>query len=174
MRYRIIEQAGARRTFVLVLDIGEEVTQAVTRFAGELGVRGASLTGIGALSRARLGWFNPATKEFRENRIEEQAEVLSITGNIATGEDGHDHGHAHLHGDGDVKLHMHIVLGCGDATVRGGHLVEGWVAPTMELIVEEAEAYLTRGVDAPTGLVLLEPRHPCPHRLDCPERKAAS
>lgn len=176
MRYRVIEQVGARRSFVLVLDTGEEVTEAVIRFAEELGVQGASVTGIGALSRARLGWFNPATKEFRENRVDEQAEVLAITGNIARGADGHDHGggHAHLHGAGNVRLHLHITLGCGDASVRGGHLVEGRVAPTMELIVEEAEAHLTRGVDAETGLVLLEPRHPCPHRLAGPERKAAS
>jgi predicted DNA-binding protein with PD1-like motif len=173
MRYRIIEQVGARRKFVLVLDMGEEVTEAITHFATELNVQGASLTGIGALSRARLGWFNPATKEFRENHIDEQAEVLSITGNIATGEDGHDHGHAHLHGDGPVKLHLHISLGLGDATVRGGHLVEGYVAPTMELIVTEAEEHLTRGVDAVTGLVLLEPRQKLTDTLTCPSRAAA-
>jgi uncharacterized protein len=160
MRYRIIEQVGARRKFVLVLDMGEEVTETITQFAEKLGVTGASITGIGALSMARLGWFNPATKEFRENHIDEQAEVLAISGNIATGEEGHDHGHPCVHGDGNVKLHVHIVLGCGDATVRGGHLVSGWVAPTMELIIEEAETHLTRGLDVETGLVLLEPRHP--------------
>jgi len=173
MRYRIIEQVGARRKFVLVLDPGEEVTEAVTHFATELKVQGASLTGIGALSSARLGWFNPTTKEFRENHVDEQAEVLSITGNIATGEDGHDHGHAHLHGDGDVKLHLHISLGLGDATVRGGHLVEGHVSPTMELIIAEAEEHMVRGVDAVTGLVLLEPRQKLTDTLSCPNRAAA-
>lgn len=173
MRYRIIEQVGARRQFVLVLEMGEEVIEAITHFATELKVQGASLTGIGALSGARLGWFNPATKEFRENRVDEQAEVLSITGNIAIGEDGHDHGHAHLHGDGPVKLHLHISLGLADGTVRGGHLVEGLVAPTMELIVSEAGEHLLRGVDAVTGLVLLEPRQKLTHTLVCPSQAAA-
>ncbi|MFW5654440.1 MAG: PPC domain-containing DNA-binding protein [Roseicyclus sp.] len=169
MRYRIIEQVGARRKFVLVLEAGEEVTEAVTHFATELDVEGASLTGIGALSSARLGWFNPATQEFRENVIDEQAEVLAITGNIATGLPGEADGHAHVHGAGRVRLHMHVSLGLRDASVRGGHFVAGVVSPTMELIVSEAEAHLVRGVDAVTGLILLEPRQPCPHSLACPD-----
>ncbi|SLN52193.1 PPC domain-containing DNA-binding protein [Roseisalinus antarcticus] len=171
MRYRILEDIGGRRKFVLVLDAGEEVTEAVAHFAAELGVKGASLSGIGALSRSHLGWFNPATKEFRENQIDEQTEVLAITGNIAEAaeSDGHGHEHPHIHGAAQgVRLHMHIVLGCGDATVRGGHLVSGTVSPTMELIVEEAATHLTRGLDASSGLVLLEPRQPCPNRLDVP------
>lgn len=174
MRYRILEDIGGRRKFVLVLDAGEEVVAAITHFATELQVKGASLTGIGALSGSRLGWFNPATKEFRENIIDEQTEVLAITGNIAEGT-GDDDGHAHG-APGGVKLHIHIVLGCRDASVKGGHLVAGHVSPTMELIVEEAAAHLTRGMDAKTGLVLLEPRQACPHSLDLPEpeRKVAS
>ncbi len=179
MRYRILEDIGGRRKFVLVLDAGDEVIAAITHFAKELQVKGASLTGIGALSHAELGWFNPATKEFRANKIEEQVEVLAITGNIAEGDDSDDHGHAHSHGAeeaGGVRLHIHIVLGCGDASVRGGHLVSGLVSPTMELIIEEAASHLTRGLDAETGLVLLEPRHGCHKALDMPEptRKVAS
>ena len=171
MRYRILEDIGGRRKFVLVLEAGEEVVESVSHFATELKVKGASLTGIGALSRAKLGWFNPATKEFRENRVDEQAEVLAITGNIAEGTaaDDHDGGSA-----GGVKLHIHIVLGCGDASVRGGHLVAGRVSPTMELIIEEVAAHLTRGLDAETGLVLLEPRQPCSHALHLPAERVAS
>jgi predicted DNA-binding protein with PD1-like motif len=168
MRYRILEDIGGRRKFVLVLEAGEEVVESITHFATELKVKGASLTGIGALSRAKLGWFNPATKEFRENRVDEQAEVLAITGNIAEGVTTDDHEPA-----GGVKLHIHVVLGCGDASVRGGHLVAGWVSPTMELIIDEVAAHLTRGLDTETGLVLLEPRQPCPHTLRLPAARVA-
>lgn len=171
MRYRVLEDVGGRRKFVLVLDQGEEVVASIAHFATELLVKGASLTGIGALSHATLGWFNPATKEFRQNEVGEQAEVLAITGNIAEGVD-----HDGEPDTGGVKLHLHIVLGCGDASVKGGHLVAGLVSPTMELIVEEAAEHLTRGVDGASGLVLLEPRHGCTHELKRPEplRKAAS
>jgi len=175
MRYRVLEDIGGRRKFVLVLDAGEEVVAAVTHFATALGVKGASLTGIGALSHAELGWFNPATREFRANSIAEQAEVLTITGNIAEAEDDDDHPHGHDPGS-PVRLHIHIALGCSDATVRGGHLVSGTVSPTMELIIDEAAQHLTRGLDARSGLVLLEPRQACPHELEIPARitKAAS
>ena len=167
MRYRILEDIGGRRKFVLVLDAGEEVVAAVTHFATELGVKGASLTGIGALSHTELGWFNPATKEFRSNTVDEQAEVLAITGNIAEA-DGDD-GHAHGDPGSPVRLHIHIALGCADASVRGGHLVSGTVSPTMELIVDEAAEHMTRGLDARSGLVLLEPRQACPHELHLPQ-----
>ncbi len=175
MRYRVLEDIGGRRKFVLVLDAGEEVTEAVIHFATELGVKGASLTGIGALSHAELGWFNPATKEFRQNTVAEQCEVLSITGNIAEGDEDDDDGDAHGDGDGP-RLHIHIALGCGDASVKGGHLVSGIVSPTMELIIEEAAEHMTRGLDKETGLVLLEPRQACPHRLSIPTKitRAAS
>lgn len=164
MRHRILDEAAGKRRFVLVLDAGEEVVEALTRFAADEGVAAASVSGIGALSQAHLGWFNPATGEFRRNTVAEQAEVLAITGNIArltSAEEGHGHPHSHARPAPDgsaVALHLHIVLGCGDASVRGGHLVEGWVSPTMELVIEEAAAHLSRGVDAVTGLVLLEPR----------------
>lgn len=146
MRSRVLEFYGGRRKYVLVLEPGEEVVASVKRFAEQEGLTGASVQGIGALSHSELGYFNPTTKEFVSNKIDEQTEVLSLLGNIA--QDCED----------NVKLHIHIVLGCRDATTRGGHLVAGYVNPTAELIIEESEEHLRRGVDAPTGLVLLEPR----------------
>ena len=43
----------------------------------------------------------------------------------------------------------------------------------MELIIEEVAAHLTRGLDAETGLVLLEPRQPRPHTLHLPAERVA-
>lgn len=145
MWYRLLEEGEGRRRFVVTLEAGDEAVETLTAFAREQSLCGSSLSGIGAFSHARLGYFNPATGEFVENRIDEQTEVLSLNGNLAIGEDGM------------AKLHAHVVLGCRDAMARGGHLVAGWARPTLEVIVEESPAHLQRGHDPKTGLVLLRP-----------------
>lgn len=144
MHSRILENIGGRRKFVLVLAPGEEAVATLQDFATREEIGAASISGIGAFSSTKLGYFNPTTKEFRENDIDMQCEVLSLIGNVAIE-------------DGKYHLHIHVVLGAPDATTRGGHLMEGTVNPTLELIVEEAPGHLTRGVDPDTGLVLLQP-----------------
>ncbi|MGY9047433.1 hypothetical protein P775_02890 [Puniceibacterium antarcticum] len=145
MRHKLLEDIGGRRKFVLVLDAGENAVASITAFAQDNGLGATSLTGIGAFAHASLGYFNPATKEFRQNDIGDQTEVLSMIGNIA------------VEADGNHKMHVHVVLGCIDATTRGGHLIEGSVRPTLEIMLEESPAHLARGVDAKSGLVLIQP-----------------
>jgi predicted DNA-binding protein with PD1-like motif len=145
MKSKVLESVGDRRKFLLVLAPGEEAVASITQFSKNEGIEGASVSGIGAFSDSSLGYFNPSTKEFTQNDINEQTEVLSMIGNIAVQD-----------GEG-IHLHIHTVLGCRDGTTRGGHLVSGNVNPTMELIIEEHEAHMARGVDSATGFVLLQP-----------------
>ncbi len=145
MRYKLLEDISGRRKFVLALNAGESAVETITAFAQEHRLGATSLTGIGAFAQASLGYFNPATKEFRQNEINDQTEVLSMIGNIAVVDDG------------THKMHVHVVLGCIDATTRGGHLIEGKVRPTLELVLEESPEHLARGIDPKSGLVLLQP-----------------
>jgi predicted DNA-binding protein with PD1-like motif len=155
MRHTLLDSRDGRRRFVLVLDAGDEALAAIRRFAADQQLAGASITGIGAFARCTFGHFDPATKEFTRNSIDAQAEVLALIGNIAApdappDDDGDDPG------DGPL-LHIHCVVGLRDASARGGHLVEGFVRPTMELIIEESPTHLQRGHDRASGLVLLQP-----------------
>jgi hypothetical protein len=145
MRSRLLETDGRRRKYVLALETDEEAIATISAFATENKLGGSSVSAIGAFSRSQLGYFNPATDEFVKNEIDEQTEVLSLLGNIATDVEGR------------VKLHIHAVLGCRDATTRGGHLVAGWVRPTLEVVIDETPEHLQRGLDRKTGLVLLQP-----------------
>lgn len=144
MHHRLLEASGGSRKFVLVLEQGEEAFASITAFAKEMGLLGSSISAIGAFSRAELGWYNPATKEFVKNIVDEQTEVISMLGNITQ-----EHGEAHLH--------VHVALGCRDASTKGGHLVAGWVSPTLEIIIEEAPEHMRRGKDRKSGLILLKP-----------------
>lgn len=145
MRYRVLEEhQEGTRTIVAVFDPGEEALGAITQLAESLSLQGSSVTAVGAFEHARLGWFNPKTKEFRENRVDEQVELLAFNGNIAEEE-------------GKRKLHAHVVLGCGDGSTRGGHLIEGIVNPTLELVIRELPEHLHRRHDPKSGLVVLRP-----------------
>ena len=65
-------------------------------------------------------------------------------------------GNIALHG-AEKKVHAHIVLGKADGTAHGGHLIEGRVRPTLEVVVVESPGWLQREHDEKTGLPLLSP-----------------
>jgi uncharacterized protein len=141
MKSKLINDAP-QRTFALVFDKGDEVLENLLAFAREHGLAAAEFTGLGALSDAVLGYFDWQTKDYQRIPIDEQVEVLNLTGNIALAE-------------GEPKLHPHIVLGKADGTAHGGHLLEGHVRPTLEVIVTESPRHLERRSDPETGLALL-------------------
>lgn len=132
-----------QRTFVLRFEEGEEVASTLLDFAERRGVHAAELTGIGALSDVVLGFFDLDRREYHHNPVTQQVEVLSLIGNLAEK-------------DGKPKLHAHIVVGKRDGAALGGHLVEGHVRPTLEIVVTDAPAHLKRRTDPKTGLALLD------------------
>ena len=99
-------------------------------------------TARGAFSTARLGFFDVDRKAFRQIPIAEQAEVPTLVGNVTLEE-------------GEPKVHAHAVLGLADGTTRGGHLLEGRVRPTLELMLVESPARLRRRFDPAVGLALI-------------------
>jgi predicted DNA-binding protein with PD1-like motif len=167
MRHKLLEQIDGNRKFVLVLDAGEEAVASIQAFARQQNLQGSTVLGIGAFETCAFGHFNSATKEFTRNDVTVQSEVLALNGNIAGGlgdndghedDDGHDHGHDHGAAEDDgPHLHLHCVVGLNDASTRGGHLIQGIVRPTMELVIEESPVHLSRGLDRASGLVLLQP-----------------
>jgi predicted DNA-binding protein with PD1-like motif len=141
MKSKLISDAP-QRTFALVFDKGDEVLENLLAFAREHGLAAAEFTGLGALSDAVLGYFDWQRKDYVRIPIDEQVEVLNLTGNVALA-------------DGEPKLHAHIVLGKADGTAHGGHLLGGHVRPTLEVIVTESPRHLERRSDPETGLALL-------------------
>ena len=143
MKSRLVWEQAGERTFVVVLDAGDEAFAAITDFANKNQLGGASLSAIGAFERATVGWFDRAAKQYRRIPVDQQCEVLSLIGDVAEGPDG-------------PSLHAHVVLGLADGTARGGHLLEGWVFPTLEVIVTEAPAQLRKVIRPDLGIALID------------------
>jgi uncharacterized protein len=144
MKTALLDQHDGLRTFVVVFETGDEAMSGLTSFAKAQGLSGSHFTAIGAFSRAIVAYFEWPSKEYRQVPIDEQVEVLSFAGDITIE-------------DSAPKVHAHVVLGKADATAHGGHLIEGYVRPTLELVITEAPRHLHRRVDANSGLALIDP-----------------
>jgi uncharacterized protein len=143
-----LHEEEGQKTFALIFDTGDEVMAGLTGFAKENGLDAASLTAIGAFSAATLGFYNLETKEYEKIPVEEQVEVLSLVGDIAPKEDG------------EPQVHAHVVVGRSDGTTRGGHLLEAYVRPTLEVILVESPEHLQRKFEEGVGLALIDIRLP--------------
>ena len=142
MKYKLINESG-EKTFALIFDKGDEVIAGLRDFAAGQRLLASHFTGIGALNGVVLGFFDRARKDYKKIAIPEQLELLSLAGDIALQ-------------DGTPKIHAHVVVGKSDGTAHGGHLLEGHVFPTLELILVESPKYLQRRVDEETGLALID------------------
>ena len=137
------ESFESGRVLVVRLERGEEIVSALLACAKEHGIRAGSVSGIGAISSAVLGFFNPATKAYRENAFSEPLEILSLTGNLSTK-------------DGAPYAHLHASLGRENGEAIGGHLVSAKVSATAELIVQPLNGTLERQFSEEIGLNLLK------------------
>ena len=88
MKSKLLADQDGMRTFVVVLDDGDEAFAALSKFATSETIGGASLTALGAFKAATVGWFDFASKSYRKIPIGEQCEVLSLIGDVAIGDDG--------------------------------------------------------------------------------------
>jgi len=128
---------------VVVCDPGDEAVAAPTQFARAERLEASQITAVGAFERATAGWFDRAAKQYRRIPVGEQCEVLSLIGDVAEGQDG-------------PSLHAHVVLGLSDGTARGGHLLEGWVFPTLEVVVTGTPAELRKVMRPDLGIALID------------------
>jgi uncharacterized protein len=138
---------GSSVTYVVILDEGEEAFSALSDWAARHQVSAGQVTAVGAFERATVGWFDRAAKDYRRIAVGQQCEVLSLIGDIALGAGS----------PGQPQPHLHAVLGLADGTTRGGHLLEGYVWPTLEVVVREAPAELRKTYRPDVGLALIDP-----------------
>jgi uncharacterized protein len=144
MKSKLVHESDGQRTFVAVLDTGDEVMACLKRLARDQGLAAAQITAIGALSDATIAYFDWDTKKYIDIPVKEQVEVASLNGDVGVDDDG------------NPALHIHLVLGKRDGSAVAGHLTQARVRPTLEVIVTESPAHLRRRKDAETGLNLIK------------------
>ena len=127
------------KSFLLRLVRGEDILLSLQRFCQEQPeIEAGSIQGIGAVSKAHIGFFNG--KEYEESTFSENLELLSLIGNIAA----------------DQIVHIHGIFGRADNSCIGGHILPGCiVSVTCEVHITAKEPGVNREEDPETKLKLL-------------------
>lgn len=108
--------------YVVRFDKGEEVFQGLIEFAEKNQITAAVFWGIGTVSEADLGFYNPFLKQYRSKPVVENFEIISLTGNLAVL-------------DGKPAVHAHGSFGRTDFSVIGGHVFKLVTLATCEIFL---------------------------------------
>lgn len=136
-----------QKVHLLKLEKGDELLACILGYIKKNGIIGGYLTGIGALLKGKIGYFDIEKKQYINIPFQE-VELLACTGNISKNKD-----------TGESVAHIHIILGNADGTNIGGHLIEAIVSVTAEIYLVETRPGVYRLKDNETGLYLLSPKN---------------
>lgn len=121
---------------------GGDLLEEITELARREGIAAGTVSAIGAVRKARIGYYDQAARAYREKDLPESLEICSCLGNVSLK-------------DGKVFVHLHVVLADREGRTMGGHLCPGTVIFAAECRLEELRGRpLERGYDDETGLAL--------------------
>lgn len=145
MQVKLVKDSSEEKVYAVVFYKGDDAMSGLTDFAIQRKIEDAHFTGIGAISSATLAWLEPSKKIYHRIPVEEQAEVLSLIGDVATF-------------NGKPIVHMHAVLGKSNGTPIGGHVFELNVNPTLEIFVTVNSTPLKKRPDEESGMKVIDPQ----------------
>lgn len=123
---------------------GSDLFNELTSFCEKENISIGRFEAIGAVKKARFGYYDQKNHEYHHTEINQHMEILSCIGNISLNE-------------GKPMVHAHITLADEIGNAVGGHLVQGTVVFACEFIIQAFDnAEFIRGFDKTTGLKLWE------------------
>ena len=120
-----------------------EIIHSLKEFCEENKITAGIIQGIGALNSLTLGYFNSATKEYKEKTIQGSIEMTSLMGNISIK-------------DSQTYLHCHVTASNDDYNTIGGHLISATISLTGEIFITALDGKISRYLDNETGLNLFK------------------
>ena len=144
MQVQLLNPGAQRAEYAVIFGKGDEAFSGLLEFAEKYQVHSAHFTAIGALDGATVAWFDPQRKMYKKIPIEGQVEVISMIGDIALYQ-------------GKPVVHAHMMVGTSDGTTRGGHILDAFVSPTLEVMVAVDSIAMQKRFDPETDLTLIDP-----------------
>lgn len=128
--------------YIIRLKRGEEMVSSLEKLSEEEHIEFAWVSGLGAVSKITLGYYDLGTKEYFWKNFQGDLEISSLQGNIS------------WQGEKPI-IHVHTAIADEKQTSFGGHLKEAIAGGTIELRVETFGDRIEREKDEETGLNLL-------------------
>ena len=144
MQVQLLNPGASTKRYAIIFYQGDEAFSGLLEFAQKHHVTSAHFTAIGAVNGATLGWFDPQRKMYKKIPIDDQHEVIGMSGDIALYQ-------------GKPVVHTHMVVGAPDGTTRAGHVLATYVSPTLEVMVTVDPVAMQKRFDPETDLTLIDP-----------------
>ena len=130
-------------TYIVRLERGDKIIENLKKFCSDNDIKLGYFSGIGALDDVELAHYIVENKKYTSKVFKQPLEITNLTGNIATM-------------DNEVYLHCHVTLGDDGMRVIAGHLVEGKISATCEIVLVALNDRIDRKHDDSIGLNLLD------------------
>jgi uncharacterized protein len=144
MQVQLLNPGEPTKQYAVIFYQGDEAFSGLLEFAEKYQVTSAHFTAIGALEGATVGCFDPKRKMYKKIPIVGQHEVIGMSGDIAIYQ-------------GKPVVHTHMLVGGSDGTVHGGHVLDAYVSPTLEVMVTVDPVTMQKRFDPATDLTLIDP-----------------
>ena len=130
-------------TYIIRLDKGERLLEALKGFCDKNNIKSGYFLGIGSLDEAELAHYIVKTRKYTSQMYRQPLEIISLNGNIATM-------------NNEAYIHCHACLSDVNMEAMAGHLKEGTIGATAEIILIKMDEGVNREYDEVTGLNLMK------------------
>jgi len=130
------------KTFIGKLKFGGDLLGELTSVCEENYIRLGRVEALGAVKKARVGFYDQQAREYNFLEIDKPLEITKLIGNISLR-------------DGKPMVHAHITLSDSQGNAYGGHLAPGTIVFACEFIINSYDGLdYVRDYDEQTGLPL--------------------
>jgi uncharacterized protein len=135
-------QASIGQAHILRPDFGSDLLKELQQYVVAKNINLAWLSGVGAVSRAFIRYYDQNNKNWVDLELDQHLEVAGMWGNVSLL-------------NGQPIVHVHIVLADETGRCYGGHLADGTVVFNLEIMMTTLQGpNVVRKMDAETGLTI--------------------
>ena len=135
-------QASIGPAHILKPDFGTDLLKELQKYVLAENINLAWLSGVGAVSRAVVRYYDQPKQQWIDNEIDKRLEVAGMWGNVSLL-------------NGEPIVHVHITLADETGRCYGGHLADGTLVFNLEILMTTLSGPpVVRKMDAETGLTI--------------------
>ncbi|OFW61100.1 MAG: hypothetical protein A2133_00530 [Actinobacteria bacterium RBG_16_64_13] len=135
-------QASIGPAYILKPPFGSDLLKELESYVRAKGINLAWLSGVGAVSRATIRYYDQPKQEWVDLELDKRLEVAGMWGNVSLL-------------NGEPIVHVHIVLADEEGRCIGGHLGNNTTVFNLEILLTTLSGpAVTRKMDSETGLTI--------------------
>ena len=138
----VVREVKAVKMFMGKLEFGADLLEEITRICVDRDIHLGWVEALGAVKKARLGYYNQKEREYHFYELDQMLEITNLVGNVSIK-------------DGVPIVHAHVTFSDKDGHAYGGHLAPGTIVFACEIVIQVLDGpKFERGLDQETGLPL--------------------